>query len=239
MLKFLGVGSCLNPLLGNTSAYMRKGSSFLLIDCGSSVFSQIVKNNLLSGVKKIYILITHMHTDHVGSLPDLIFYCWYILKLRPVIIYPETIKIPEFFQITGVNQHVCDARSIPLSSPYNINSDFSDLNLTPYQTKHSNNIGLCCGYLLSYQQQSIYYSGDSNSIPPSIIEAFLKSNIQILYQDVTGYKSGETAHLYIGKLAEIIPSDKRKQVYCMHLDSLLNDDLIKQYGFNNAKELLI
>lgn len=72
-LKFLGRGSAFNVEQGNTSAYYRSGEDMLLIDCGCTVFYEIRKRCLLCGIENLYIAITHSHSDHIGSLADLIF----------------------------------------------------------------------------------------------------------------------------------------------------------------------
>lgn len=90
-LKFIGNGSCFNTTFGNNSAYYidEEKQSLLLIDCGESIFERIKKQKILEKVKDIYILITHMHTDHVGSLSSLLFFCEYRKGIIPTVIYPE------------------------------------------------------------------------------------------------------------------------------------------------------
>ena len=81
-LKFLGRGSAFNVEEGNTSAYYKSKNDMLLIDCGSDVFKKIVKRHLLDDISDLYISITHSHPDHIGSLGDLIFYCYYGTRTR-------------------------------------------------------------------------------------------------------------------------------------------------------------
>ena len=81
-LKFLGRGSAFNIKDGNTAAYIKDNNTLLLIDCGETVFKEIQRRNLLEGVSDINILITHLHSDHVGSLSSLLMYCYYIKKLK-------------------------------------------------------------------------------------------------------------------------------------------------------------
>ena len=81
-LKFLGRGSAFNVGEGNTSAYYKSKNDMLLIDCGSDVFKKIVKRHLLDDISDLYIAITHSHPDHIGSLGDLIFYCYYGTRTR-------------------------------------------------------------------------------------------------------------------------------------------------------------
>lgn len=73
MLKFIGIGSAFNTDLGNTSAYIKKEDRMLLIDCGGTVFHELQKQKLLEGVNQIYMIITHTHPDHVGSVGEVIF----------------------------------------------------------------------------------------------------------------------------------------------------------------------
>lgn len=75
LLKFIENGSCFNTDFGNNSTYYidKKNQSLLLIDCGESIFERIMKHKLLENIKDIDILITHMHTDHIGSLFSLLF----------------------------------------------------------------------------------------------------------------------------------------------------------------------
>ena len=76
-LNFLGIGSAWNINEDNTSAYIKKDDKMILIDCGESIARKIIANDILSGIKELYILISHTHSDHVGSLGTLLFYSKY------------------------------------------------------------------------------------------------------------------------------------------------------------------
>jgi ribonuclease BN (tRNA processing enzyme) len=82
-LKFLGTGSAFNTKLGNTSAYLMNNdkSAILLFDCGETVFSKlkpILEKN--KNISEFTICITHSHSDHIGSLPTLLYYLYYMYK---------------------------------------------------------------------------------------------------------------------------------------------------------------
>ena len=81
LLKFIGTGSAFNTKLGCNSAYIIKNNSLILFDCGGDVFSKLKELNIIKDeFKNIYIFITHLHPDHIGSLGDLIYYNYFILK---------------------------------------------------------------------------------------------------------------------------------------------------------------
>ena len=100
-LKFLGRGSSFNLKEGNTSAFIKENKTLLLIDCGETIFKTIQEKNLLDDVKKVYILITHLHSDHVGSLSSLLMYCWYVKKIQAKIFYPDKELIKTFLEFQG------------------------------------------------------------------------------------------------------------------------------------------
>ena len=52
-LHFLGRGAAFYVEAGNTSAYLREGSRLLLLDCGESVFADLLRRDVLSGVTDI------------------------------------------------------------------------------------------------------------------------------------------------------------------------------------------
>ena len=94
-LNFLGRGSAFNPKEGNTSAYFIENNELFLIDCGEDIFERIIKNNVLKDIEKINALITHTHSDHIGSLGSLIMYSYYIIKKKVNIILPSNAKYIE------------------------------------------------------------------------------------------------------------------------------------------------
>ena len=108
-LKFLGRGSMFNVKEGNTSAFWKDPSdnkTMILIDCGGTVFQKIMEYNLLDGVKNLYVIITHTHTDHIGSLSDLLFYCRYAMKDIKVEVIASVMNmqlIRNFLNVTGFN----------------------------------------------------------------------------------------------------------------------------------------
>lgn len=56
MFDFIGNGSAFNTERGNNSAFIKKNSSMILVDCGGTVFHRIKQLNLLQDIKNLYIL---------------------------------------------------------------------------------------------------------------------------------------------------------------------------------------
>ena len=111
MLNFIGTGSAFNTELGNNSAFVKNNDSLILIDCGGTVFHRLQELSLLDGLQNLYIVITHTHPDHIGSLGDLIFYSYYILKQRPTIFFKSKELLEGILVNIGVTAEM-----------YNINS---------------------------------------------------------------------------------------------------------------------
>ena len=76
-LKFIGIGGAFNAKLGCNSSYIKENNRILFIDFGLDTFEKVVKHNLINDVKEVYVLITHLHGDHVGGLPTFIQYCYF------------------------------------------------------------------------------------------------------------------------------------------------------------------
>ena len=91
-LLFLGRGAAFNPKEGNTSAYFLENNQLFLIDCGESVFERIINKKILNNIETINVIITHTHSDHVGSLGSLISYSYYKLHKPINIIVPNNYK---------------------------------------------------------------------------------------------------------------------------------------------------
>lgn len=232
MLNFLGIGSAFNTALGNTSAYIKRNSSILLIDCGSTVFSRVLKLDLLKDVTTSYIVITHTHPDHAGSLGELIFYCHYILNHKPKIFFPDASLLSSILNNMGVNAEFYELIS---ATSTKIHDEFiSDVDLTFVPSSHVSNIP-SYSILLKYDKQAIFYSGDSKEISQSILESLEKGYIDILYQDTCGIDYEGNPHLYIGKLKDYIKPHLRSKVYCMHIDGSFEKKKAMDLGFNIAK----
>ena len=71
---FLGSGAGFYPEAGNTSAYFLTDGHLFLIDCGETVFSELKKRGILNGISDITVVISHLHSDHCGSLSSLIIF---------------------------------------------------------------------------------------------------------------------------------------------------------------------
>ena len=105
-LHFLGRGNSSNAKEGNTAAYFIDNNELFLIDCGETVFSKIIKLELLNNIKEIHVFITHTHSDHIGSLGSLIMYCYFNIKIKLNIILPTTAKHKNSIITIHRNRHI-------------------------------------------------------------------------------------------------------------------------------------
>lgn len=244
-LKFIGRGSAFNVKEGNTSAYIKDKDTLLLIDCGESVFKEIQEKKLLDDINNIIILITHLHSDHVGSLSSLIFYCYYIKKIIPIIYFEDYRNIVNLLLLQGniEGKHYDIIRREVINDSIKIESVHSShvsLYKDTYRGKVYEDYIRSCrdesifdsyGYYIYYNDKKIYYSGDNNLIQYHD-ELRDIEGIDEWYQDTCLVDYKNNVHLSLRELCEDIDKEYRHKVYCMHIDC---DELIvkaKENGFN-------
>ena len=238
-LIFLGRGSAFNSKEGNTAAYFIENDELFLIDCGSSIFESIDSEKLLEKVKRVNIMITHTHGDHVGSLSTLIERCFYRLgeKIPVNIILPNDKsyykRIKMFLSILGVRKSMykclCDYE---YDNKYNTFQNIRYIKTTHLRYKNFPSFGL----LFNTNNGLVYYSGDTNDVK-LLQEIISQGNIDKIYIDTASIDYPGNVHMFIEKLKKLIPEDLMSQVYCMHLD---NDNCIllaKKAGFNVVENI--
>lgn len=227
-LKFVGIGSAFNTKLFNTSGFFKKENNLFLIDCGGTVFRRLQELNLIQGVKKTYIIITHTHPDHVGSLGDLMFYCNYILKHKPMIITPNKEGVEKVLCSVGVDNTLYTFENLEKLALED--NAFGNINIEFIKVTHSKSM-LAYGFIINIDGETIYYSGDCNSISDYVLNKLKAGEISKVYQDTCGADYPGNGHMSLNKLKERIPEEFRSKVWCMHLDENISEEQIKSLGF--------
>ena len=208
-LSFLGCGSAFNPELGNTSAYFEYNEDLYLLDCGETTFERLMKKVDLTKYQHVFVLITHLHADHVGSLGSLISYYACVLGKKLYVIHPKR-TIVELLHLLGIDD---DFYYYEEELPEYL----STVKAEAVSVEHVENMD-AFGYLLKTKTKCIYYSGDASTVPETIVAQLKNQKIDELYQDTCSWESTHPTHCYIGKLEQLIEPKLRYKVYCMHLD---------------------
>ncbi|MFA5448456.1 MAG: MBL fold metallo-hydrolase [Sphaerochaeta sp.] len=218
-LHFLGMGSAFNPAMDNTSAWFAKDGTFYLLDCGETVFGKIWDLEVFKNAKTVCVVLTHMHSDHIGSLGTLLSYCAIVVHKQVQIFYPaETLK--SYLALVGIDQSFYTHHLTP---PHHWSIHFE-----PYPVKHASDMA-CYGYVFEVDDQVIYYSGDSRAIPQPIVNLLMKDKLDVIFQD-TSLEENEH-HCPLRELEETIPEELRHKVFAMHIPDDESIDHIVAKGF--------
>jgi len=150
-IKFLGTGGAFDFEKGNASAVVQLKDKKILIDCGFSTLGELVEKNVAKDID--YILLTHLHGDHVGSLPTLLPYFQYKLgKAVPKIIIPNQKFQTEVFSfLTGTYENE-RANFAPIT-------DFPEIGWIDTTNMHKPGM-TSFAYYFTDGEELIYYSGD-------------------------------------------------------------------------------
>ncbi|WNO29901.1 metal-dependent hydrolase [Bacillus phage SDFMU_Pbc] len=237
MLQFIGCGSAFNTELGNNGAFIKAQGVLLLIDCGSSTFGRLKQSRMLEDVRRIEVLVTHTHPDHIGSLGDLIFYSYYMLGVNVNVYASPFIGLPSVLERMGVDSNKYTMNTLFEYDDYASQDSRFDISFRIVEVKHVPDL-LCYGYLIKYKGKTIYFSGDSCEIPEYILEMLDKGEIDLFYQDTCAAEYEGNVHMSLAKLSRDVHPRNRDKVWCMHLDEGLTEELVTDLGFNTVKPVI-
>lgn len=230
-LKFLGRGSAFNFKESNTSAYFIENDELFLIDCGEDIFKKIIKLKLLESINTINLMITHTHSDHVGSIGSLILYSYFVLNKKFNIIIKDDKKylnsIKKMLNVFGIRKEMYSFISeLQMCNKYN-----SFKSIRYIKTKHYKGLN-SYSIIFDTSEGIIYYSGDTCEL--NNIRLILKESKKIhkLFVDVSSADFNGNPHIYIENLNKIIPSNMKDKIFCMHLNDNRCIKLAKSFGFN-------
>lgn len=236
MLKFIGTGSAFNTELGNTAAYIKQDKTLLLIDAGATVFSRAKEIGLLDEVENVYIVITHMHTDHVGSLGNFIEYLTIIKGVTPNIILvnddlaeKQENDLRTYLEKVGLTED--DYEFTYGDMMEDVFTDLVKIELVGVQ--HSKKLD-SHAVEIYFKDKTIYYTGDQNDhgYLKNIAKKLTKNDL--VYTDCTARDYKGRIHVTIDELDQIFSSEQKDQITCMHFDNFASYQEAKSRGFKVA-----
>ena len=174
-IKFLGTGGAFDFTKGTASAIVEIGGKNILIDCGFSTIQTLAEKNLAQTID--YILVTHLHGDHIGSLPTLLPY--FVHKLQkevpPIIVPNEAFKeeLDKFFSATYEQKR---AKYIGIE-------EFPNIGFIDTSNQHVEGM-TSFAYYFSEDNHLIYYSGDIGNADTAknFLDSRSESNIQVFHE---------------------------------------------------------
>lgn len=236
MLRFLGCGAAFYPTLGNNSAYWTRGEDFFLIDCGETVFASLLQCPAFRVAKRVHLFVTHLHSDHVGSLGTFLAYAEKVSHQEVRLYRPADTNLVALLNLLSIGEQsyvrvTAMEGELPTGDAYR----FVPVTHVPSL--------VCYGLELYDREQQLwhYYSSDSIQWPEGILERFERGELDTLYQDVG--PNGVPVHLNEDVLLASIEQAQRSRVVAMHLSESPEDPTsyayrLKEAGFVLATELM-
>jgi len=221
-LNFLGTGACFNISKGNTSAFFKPNEKTIaLIDCGENIYEKIFKNNLLTNIENLVVFVTHMHSDHVGSLPSLLFAASFMSNIKNVSVVCECIdEMKLFLKICGnpkANLISCNE----FSGTYGIKC-------SSVPAKHGKM--KASSYFFETNGNKFYYSGDTSEINLEAVKLLKEHKLDCIFHEATSIGYG--IHTEISKLEKVFEPAIRNKVFCIHISNDNDEKLFISKGFN-------
>lgn len=221
-IEWIGTGSGLNAELGNTSFVVKgENNRLLLVDCGFTVPSALVKNRLISKITDI--VITHAHADHIGGLESFGFMHYFAFKNRGDKRPNLHLASDEFAHCLwqnslkgGMGKMQSDDNKpveASLETFFKLHigktistKDFPKIIL--FETLHVQGLE---NYGLIFPKAGMLYSGDTIEKP--------RTGFEIIFQDCQFFETPSDVHISYDKLLRSIEAPIRNKIWLVHLGS--------------------
>ena len=228
-LTFLGNGAAFASDFDNTAAYFIENQELFLIDCGETVFKTLLHSSFFQNIKKIHLFITHLHSDHVGSVGSLALYsnsvlgeklhiytsrdCKYLSSLRKLLRATGSFAACKFHFVEELDGHYQTFSSI-----------------TFQETEHVPALD-CYSIIFHTSNGKVFYSGDTKKID-LLLSIIQSDDFDLAYMDATSSTLPNHPHVSIYDLDKAIPKNLREKIYCMHFNNSSCIKLAKDMGFS-------
>ena len=212
-IKFIGTGGAFDYKYGNSAVWIVLGGKRILVDCGYTVYPQLKEKGLIDQID--YLLITHLHNDHTGSLATAILDHKHICQNTEKLVIASPSK--------SFEQDIVSLLSHSLSNPYKYVSFVSTDSiegLGVIDTMGLHVTGMkSFAYYFKEGEELILYSGDIGQ--PHILFAFLEkqrvTKIRVFHEICFFEMDG--IHTYYKNL---FPYIEQYEIYGYHINPLDN-----------------
>jgi ribonuclease BN (tRNA processing enzyme) len=260
-IKVLGSGGALLTKHGNSQFFLDSGDpdSSLLFDCGELFQWHLDKNPDFDLTKVKNVFISHMHNDHVGSLPSL----GYIFKFvppycnigKPTLIIKNEIaeSVCKFIKLVSETLALyqlpegvfkCGAKDFFNIKKIGNNKEYKlgkDVTILPIQTTHIAHGGdflPSYGLMVYTNGKKILITGDTQYCPSSLIGLYNTADIILHDCETSGqdmfnkpFESG--VHAHISKLI-LLSAEIKSKMYLYHYGNNItkeNANIAIEHGF--------
>lgn len=215
-LTFTGRGAAFNPKEGNTNAFFIENNILFLVDCGESMFATLKQHHILDNIQEIYVLISHTHSDHCGSLGSIGLYCQFVLGRPLKIVVPHNEEyIQSLKNLMKIFGNTTQAYEIVYEEE--IDHKFTTFDRVRYDlTQHDFEL-TCYSFIFETKQGAIFYSADTRVVDNLVHFIGTHNDIDRIYMEVTNINVPMDVHLYIGDLLPVITEEIKEKIYMMHL----------------------
>ncbi len=231
-IEFVGSGGAFDFKEGNSSALIKTLKGNILIDCGSTTFSELLKTNNIKNID--IVLITHLHEDHIGSLSTLIHYNDIVLNKQTTIMCHNSLKDSLLYYLTEVGNN--NSKSFKINDDVddvfkNIGINIMQIDTTGYHYSINN-----CAYVFQFKKNKesyyIIYSGDINT---PIFNVFEKD-----YNDLYSILKNKPNNVFIFHEATSITENKEHCYYkeIAPYSKVFNNLFVYHHSKEETKEII-